>query len=141
MIEISKQKCFQIICYTISFGLCLYQILTISGYYFEYKTQTSVKYDKMTDISIPSMTICFDKYDVLRDKSQDQSKDTKEFLMKFGNRPIREQFDLMYDFDDIFNFVSLNKNSLSSSLADFIQTLKGDFLEIADVMKSLDFYK
>ena len=142
MIKLSKRKCFQIICHTISFGLCLYQILTISEYYFAYKTQTSVKYDKMTDISIPAMTICFDKYDVLRDKRLDQSENRNEFLVKFGKRPITEQFNLMYDFDDIFNFVGLNKNtSQKKDLQEIKDVMNLAFLEISDVMKSLDFDK
>ena len=107
--EVFIEKGFQIIIYAICLGLCLYQIFTISELYFAYKTQTSVKYDNTSTISLPGITLCFNKWDLLKKNDLAQFKSSHDYSASISNISIKDQLALMYDFDDIFENCSVSK--------------------------------
>src|SRR5437868_6070636 len=89
--------------YIICLGLCLYQIYTISQLYFAYKTTTIVNYANSSLISLPAITICFNKYEVLRNKTFNNVNNNNDLGKSFENITIKDQFDQLYDYDDIIS--------------------------------------
>src|SRR4051812_35245659 len=103
------RKLFFVFCLTV----CLYQIYKICDIYFAYKTTTFVNYDKFSVISLPAVTICLDKYEVLRDEYRIQLNATalnsnNAFNNKFVSSylqsyPVKKQFEMLLTYNDVFN--------------------------------------
>ena len=99
--------------FIICFISCLYQISKICEIYFSYKTTTSVSYGDFSVISLPAITVCLDKMDVLKDHYLDQlnisrngvNKHESQIVVKIfcSNYTVRQQFDMFYTFNDIFS--------------------------------------
>ena len=87
--------------------------------YFAYKTTTFVKYENISKISLPAITICFRKQDVLKSKDPDQPQEVNEMLESMANLSIKTQLDMMYDFNNsigncyVMKTVGLYKESTS----------------------------
>src|ERR1700744_1738976 len=104
---------FRQIFFIICFISCLYQMSKICEIYFSYKTTTSVSYGDFSVISLPAITVCFDKIDVLKDHYLDQlnisrngvNKHKSQIVAKIfcSNYTLRQQFDMFYTFNDIFS--------------------------------------
>src|ERR1700743_3797060 len=94
---------FRYLFYISCLSVCLYQIIKICEIYFSYKTTTFVNYDNFLVISLPAITICFDKIDVLRDdyrkhlNIKDNTNDDENELVKqyLANYTITEQLDML----------------------------------------------
>ena len=86
---------------------CLYQIYKICDIYFAYKTSTFVTYDDISTISLPAITVCMDKTEVLKRNAFDTNGDQVSSNELLANLSIREQFERLYDFTDIFNNCSV----------------------------------
>ena len=131
----STEILFLIIYYTICLGLCLYQIFTISELYFAYKTTTSVKYDNISMISLPAITLCFDKNEVLRENTLNKSENN--FLHLMANETIKDQFKMLYEFWEIFNLCILIMQN--ESIHDLSPNQTENGCELTGIEKSIDF--
>ena len=97
--------------FTFCLFVCLYQIYKICEIYFSYETITSVRYENIAIISIPALTLCFEKKDVLKEEymnrlnQSDNESELRENVNKFAaNFTIKEQLEKLYlDHDQIFN--------------------------------------
>src|SRR6185437_6563438 len=93
-------------------SVCLYQIYTICEIYFSYKTTTSVSYGDFSVISLPAITVCFDKIDVLRyeyliqlniSRNDENKYKSQHIIEKFcGNHTIEQQFAMFFNYIEIF---------------------------------------
>ena len=117
--------------FIICFISCLYQMSKICEIYFSYKTTTSVSYGDFSVISLPAITVCFDKMDVLRDHYLNQlnisrngvNKHKSQIVLKIfcSNYTLRQQFDMFYTFNDIFSVCHvlgnrfINKTSIKNN--------------------------
>ena len=83
-------------------AMCLYQIVTICQIYFSYKTTTFVEYENISTISMPAITICMDKREVITNEAKERynlSEVTDEALAKFT---VEKQFQILMDYKSIF---------------------------------------
>ena len=97
------EKCFLSLSSLICLSLCLYNIYEICEMYFGYKTTTFVKYESISKISLPAITLCFAKQDVYKKKDPAHPKATNDLLKSLAELSIKEQLEQLYDFDDIGN--------------------------------------
>ena len=103
------KRIFQFLFFSLCLSLCLYQISNISKMYFSYKTTTFVSYGNQSEISLPAITICTEKQNLLKpeylDKILSESNKTQNKTIKqiLSNMTVREQFNVLYDFRQLFN--------------------------------------
>ncbi|CAG2101116.1 unnamed protein product [Medioppia subpectinata] len=92
-------------------AMCSYQVYKISVLYFSYTTTTSVSYQKVSTISMPGISICFNKESLLREEyrrilSEDNNGsqlNASELLEQINLWPINKQHSALYSMSDIFN--------------------------------------
>ena len=105
---------FRFLFYSLCLSLCLYQISDICKIYFSYKTTTFVSYGNQSEISLPAITFCTDKQNLLNPEYLDQllsesneiqNNTTNDNQIKemLSNMTVRAQFDALYDFKQLFN--------------------------------------
>ena len=93
---------------------CLYQISDICNIYFSYKTTNFVSYGNQSEISLPAITICTEKQNLLKpeyldkilrenNKIQNNGKTGNRVQDFLNNMTVREQFDALYEFWQVFN--------------------------------------
>src|SRR5437868_11275892 len=90
--QVTLDKVIGYMYFLLCLGLCLYQVCTICQIYFSYKTTTFVEYENISKISLPAITICMDKIEVIKNEVLQKYKIQKvsdEFLDNFT---IKEQF-------------------------------------------------
>ena len=102
--------------FSLCLSLCLYQISDISKIYFSYKTTTFVSYSNQSEISLPAITICTDKQNLLKpeylskiNKTQNNTKNETQIKEFLNNMTVREQFNALYDFSQVFNLCAVFK--------------------------------
>ena len=109
------KRIFQFLFFSLCLSLCLYQISNISKMYFSYKTTTFVSYGNQSEISLPAITICTEKQNLLKpeylDKILSESNKTQNKTIKqiLSNMTVREQFNALYDFRQVFNLCGVFK--------------------------------
>lgn len=64
----------RILFYTLCIALCSYQVINILYAYLSYETSISIEYDNSSQISLPAITICLEKYYILRDEELNESE-------------------------------------------------------------------
>ena len=102
------EKCFLTVYNIVCVFICFYQILQISEMYFAYKTITFVKYENISKISLPAITLCFEKHEVLRNKDLDQLLGTGKEVSKYlNNLTVKEQLTQLYNYQDIFEYCNV----------------------------------
>ena len=137
---------------------CLYQIYTICDIYFSYKTTTFVNYDQFRVISLPAITVCFDKIDVLRDnvfnntnQSETNYKDIRKKVMAiFQNYTIREQMQMLYNYSEIFyncfvlktkQFIDVTKMSNNNTNDEFYSEFYIPCQNISEIKQSINYFE
>ena len=96
------EKCFLSLYSLFCLIICLYNIFKICEIYFEFKTTTFVKYENISKISLPAITLCVSKSEVWKNSDSRHPLEHKEILKIISDLPIKEQFKQLYDFKDIF---------------------------------------
>ena len=88
--------------------ICLKQITQISENYFSYKTITSATYGDVSEVSLPEMTICIQKYYLLREEYKrefievDNTINYTKVMVNLNRPPIRDQFQYMFTKEEVF---------------------------------------
>src|ERR1700743_2740437 len=118
-------ECYRQIFFILCFISCLYQVTKICEIYFSYKTTTSVSYGDFSVISLPAITVCFDKIDVLRDhylvqlniSRNDENKYKSQHIIKrfCGNHTIEQQFAMFFNYEEIFMYCSVSGNRFNKT--------------------------
>ena len=112
-----------------------YQIVTICQIYFSYKTTNFVKYENISKISLPAITICMDKREVITNEAKERynlSKVTDEILSKFT---VEEQFSMLMEYRSIFRSCSVKSPILFKGLSSFYKSCN----KITSVVVSIDY--
>ena len=136
-------------------SVCLYQIYTICEIYFSYKTTTSVSYGDFSVISLPAITICFNKIDVLKDHHLDQlnisrngvNKHESQIVVKIfcSNYTVRQQFDMFYPFKDIFSLCQVSGNRFINKTSNKNKTNENKYYDkcerLSPIRKSINYDK
>jgi len=103
---------FRIICLL----LFIYQFYKLSSIYFSYKTTTNVVYELEKIVSFPAITICFDKFALVKNDSEysltnnETINDEKRF--NFNNQTIREQIQHIMGVNKILDCYFAEKNNI-----------------------------
>ena len=106
------ERIFRFLFFSLCLSLCLYQISDICKIYFSYKTTTFVSYGNQWEISLPAITICTDKQNLLKPeyldkilnkKNETQNKNEKQIQDFLNNMTVREQFNVLLNFSQAFN--------------------------------------
>ena len=100
--KLKNEQAFRVLYILMCVVMCLYQIVTICQIYFSYKTTTFVKYENISKISLPAITICVDKREVITNEAKERfnfSKVTDEILAKYT---VKDQFKMLKNYQDIF---------------------------------------
>src|ERR1700744_6346730 len=110
--DFKNVKFFRQMFFIICLSSCLYQMSKICEIYFSYKTTTSVSYGDFSVISLPAITVCFDKIDVLKDEylillnisRNDEIKYKSQHIIErfCGNHTIEQQFAMVFNYKEIF---------------------------------------
>ena len=96
--------------YMFCIALCCYQMIDILRAYLSYETSISIDYENTSEISLPGITICFDKFDLLRSEvlnktniSDELRKDRWRLIDYFNyNMTIKAQNQLLLSKEEIF---------------------------------------
>ena len=111
----NSNKISKFLYFCLCFGLCLYQIIKICEIYFSYETTVSMSYENSLQISLPSISVCFDKQFVIKPEFYEQMRaknmfsenevNDRQMIVEFmnENQTMRQQIEVMYNFEDIFN--------------------------------------
>ena len=105
--KVKYEQVFRVVYILFCAAMCLYQIVTICQIYFSYKTTTFVKYENISKISLPAITICVEKREVITNEAKERynlSEATDEILAKLT---VKDQFKLMMKYQDIFESCSV----------------------------------
>jgi len=137
-----KEKLFHYMFFTFCLSGCLYQIIKICEIYFSYKTTTFVTYDKMSLISLPAITICIDKQYMFKteylDKNPINISDKQSLNTLFFSLTIRQQMDILYDFEDVFKYSTLlKKKAFNKSHSNIVSDHSINASKISKVIKSI----
>ena len=112
-----------------------YQIVTICQIYFSYKTTTFVKYENISKISLPAITICMDKREVIGNEAKERynlTEVTDEILAKFT---VKEQFAMLMEYRSIFKSCSVKTPILFKARPSSYKSCN----KITAIVVSLDF--
>jgi len=112
--QILNTQAFRYTFFTFCLSVCVYQVYRICDIYLLYKITTSVTYGNISVISLPAITICFDKIDVLRDEyfvefnishnQWDRNESKLQVEKLCANYTIKQQFEtLFYKYSQIFS--------------------------------------
>ncbi|XP_054162140.1 uncharacterized protein LOC128960094 [Oppia nitens] len=89
--------------------ICSYQVYKICYLYLSYCTTTSVTYDQLSDLSLPGITLCFDKQWILRDdykqqmlKQYNASVNSTDWKRLVNSLSIAGQMNVLLSMDEIF---------------------------------------
>ena len=110
-------------------------IVTICQIYFSYKTTTFVKYENISKISLPAITICMDKREVITIDAKlrfNLSEATDEILAKLT---VKDQFKIIMNYQDIFELCSVMTTVVFKSIS--LHFMLCD--EITRVVASIDY--
>lgn len=103
---ILSRKMYKISFNILCLSLCLYQIYEICEIYFSYKTTTYVNYENLNEISLPALTLCMKKHDMIKESHlarlqanmSSTSKLTKKTISEYlNNLTVSEQLDALHD--------------------------------------------
>ena len=146
---------FRLSFFSLCLSLCLFQISDISKIYFSYKTTTFVSYGNQSEISLPAITICTDKQNLLKteylDKILSESNKTQNYrpnenqIQDFlNNMTVREQFNALLNFKQVFNKCRVFKPIAMAP--DYLKDLSGSSMEpyvdcenIVPIRRSIDY--
>ena len=133
---------------------CLYEVTKICEIYFSYKTTTSVSYGDFSVISLPAITICFGKMDVLRDHYLDQLNITRNknnrnvsqiVVYKYcNNHTIEQQFPMFFNYNEIFRECLVLGNRFinkSSIINNWYDKYYDQCENISSIRKSINYYR
>ena len=96
--------------YLFCITLCSYQMIDLLRAYLSYETSISIDYGNSSQISLPGITICFDKFDLLRHEKLNNTNISEEIrtdrwrLIDYFNynMTIKEQNQLLFSKKEIF---------------------------------------
>ena len=124
----------------ICFVICFYQIIKICENYFSFETLTTVRYINEMRISLPGITICFDKIHALREdfKQKHSFKSNESQKMK----DILDQMTVEQQFIETISFKEFTNNSCKVIRPIFSKSSKPriNCERITPATKSIDTY-
>ena len=141
--SLNWKQLYRVSFFLICLATCLYEIIKICEIYFSYKTTTFVEYENISIISLPAITICVDKREVLSDNAvqnltqsvanlSDDKKD--EFLAKLS---IRDQFRALHNSSHIIKRCQLVKTiPFKNEPGVYI-----DCERITEIKRSIDYHR
>ena len=99
-----------ILFYTVCITLCSYQLFDILMAYLSYETSISIDYENTSEISLPGITICFDKYyiiireELIKSNISEEIRSDRWRLMNYFNYELtfKEQNQLLLSKNEIF---------------------------------------
>ena len=114
-----------IVFYLVCLITCFLQVYEICEKYFLYETLTSVTFAKRSEISLPAVTICVNKFYIFNDSykselnfDQDKNYTRFEFLKKINEFSIEKQFQILYSAEEVFSKSVVLKTKQFSQLKD-----------------------
>lgn len=136
----------RLVFYSLCFGLCLYQNIKILNLYFSYSTVNSIAYGNYTQVSLPALTICIDKKDLLKVKyhkswfhsNGSDIRQSEDFYAIINNSSVGQQFEMFFSAEELFD----NRCQVVKTLA--YEELNQTFVScqsLSPIYRSMDYYK
>ena len=128
--------------FSLCFGLCLYQMWRICEMYFSYKTIITIGFENQFVISLPAITLCFRKKNMIKGEYlktfQDQlnwAENDVKLLDYLNNLTINEQIGLFYTESDVFTVCVVYNMTMN----------QGNYYipcnNVSEIRKSINYYE